>query len=331
MKRQDRLALLYKVAQLYYEAGVKKYKIGNMVHQSPTQVANLLKEAERAGIVSIEVNLPRLKMLQDKLKKKYRLKDAVVVPFDPNCPVLLKRLSQAAAEYFDENVSEGSKVGLGGGYLMYEMINGLPDRVRDIQIFPAAIIARGPNVGHIDPMIVGTLLWAKSGHLKERVHYVTVTPIDRTASLAQVRKHYAELLRNKMVSRLFDAMKTVDWLFSSIGDLEADGEYVAATNYSTKTLLNEIKLDEASLRQQGVVGDIIYSFFDRDGNTRREWATVATHGVEHLKRMAVDPNKHVVVVVGAYKLRALKATLKGRLCDVLITDAHAAEAVLRES
>jgi DNA-binding transcriptional regulator LsrR (DeoR family) len=331
MKKEDRLALLYKVAQLHYEEGMKKYEIGNIVRQSPTQVANLLKEAEEAGIVRIRVTLPRLKTLQEKLKSKFSLRDVVVIPFESNCPALLKMLSQAAAEYFDDKVSDGSKVGLGGGYLIYEMVNLLPERIRDLKIFPAAIIARGPEIGHIDPMTVGTLLWAKSGHLKQRAHCVTVTPLDRPANLSQLRKHYQELMRNNIVKDLLESMKTVDWLFASIGGLDADEAYVAATNYSTRNLLSEIQLDDANLRKEGVVGDIVYSFFDRDGNTKPQWNAVATLGVNQVKLMAADPTKRVVVVVGGYKLRALQAVLRGRLCNVLITDAGAAELILESA
>jgi len=205
----------------------------------------------------------------------------------------------------------------------------LPERQRDIGIFPAAIIARGSHIAHIDPLILVTLLWAKSGHLQERAHYVTVTPLRKSANSSQLRKHYLQLLRNEMVGELFESMKAVDWVFASIGGLDAEQSYIAATNYSTRNLLDEIKLEDDKLRKEGVVGDIIYSFFDENGETKPQWNIVATLGVNQLKKMAADPNKHVVVTVGAYKMRALKAVLRGKLCNTLITDARAAELLLK--
>jgi DNA-binding transcriptional regulator LsrR (DeoR family) len=327
MKAEERLALLYKVAQMFYEQRIKKYKIAKMVKQSPTQIAKLLEEAKRRGIVKITVSLPRLTVLQERLKAKYKLKEAIVIPYDRDCSALLIRLSKAAAEYFDNRVDDGSRVALGGGYLMYRMVNLLPERPRDIHIYPAAIIARGPTSAHLDPLVIVNSLWARSGQPKEKLHYVTVTPSDKPPKVDQLRQHYQELLRNRVVNGLFNEMKNTGWVFASIGSVDADPAYIQATNNSTRNLLDEIKLDDGSLRSQGVIGDIAYSFFDASGDTKRDWNIVATIGVDHLKRM-VRENRNVVVVVGSYKLRALQAVLAGRICNVLITDATAAEKLL---
>lgn len=328
-KREDRLSLLYKVAYLYYEVGKKKYEIGQQVKQSPSQVGNLLEEALREGIVKIEVNLPRLKRLEDRIKKKFDLRDVVIVPNDSDCSSLLNRLGQASSEYFEANVPDGAKVGLGGGYLMYEMINRLPARKRDIEIFPAAIIGRGSRISHIDPMILVTLLWARSGHLPERARYVTVTPLDKAVDIPELQKHYRQLLRNRKVSELFEDMKGVDWVFASMGGVEADEAYIAATNYATKNLLDEIKLDDRTLRGEGVVGDVVYSFFDKNGKTKSDWNLVPTVGVKQLKEMSSDPRKRVVITVGSYKMPALEGLMRGEICNVLITDALAAEKLLQ--
>jgi deoxyribonucleoside regulator len=331
MKRDDRVGLLYKVAQLYYEGGIKKYEIGKLVNQSPSQVGNLLAEARKKGIVKIEIGLPRLQLLQNKLKSTFGLLDVIVVPYDADCPGLLKQLGQAAAEYFEDSVLDGAKVALGGGYLMYEMISALSERKRDVQLFPAAIIGRGSDVTHIDPMILVTLLWAKSGHLQRRAHYVTVTPLERIGDRRQVQKHYSQLRRNKKVHDLFEAMKTVDWVFASIGGLNADDDYVSATQYATKNLMDEMKLDDDDLKKEGVVGDIVYSFFNGSGDTKPSLDIGITLGVRHLKAMVQDSKKRVVVVAGSYKLEALKAVLRGQICNVLITDANAADRLLRDS
>jgi DNA-binding transcriptional regulator LsrR (DeoR family) len=47
--------------------------------------------------------------------------------------------------------------------------------------------------------------------------------------------------------------------------------------------------------------------------------------------MVADPKSRVVVIVGSYKLQALRAVLRGKLCNVLITDAEAAEKISNEA
>ena len=329
MRDAKRLTLLHKVALLFYREGKTKDEISKIIGKTSTTVKNLLNEAEDEGIVNITINRPRLQVMQEQLRSHFHhLRDVIVIPHEADVSVLLKNLGEAAAEYFEDKVTTGARIALGGGYLMYEMISMLPARLRDIHILPAAIIGRGPTIAHIDPMILVTLLWAKSGRLQERAHYVTVTPFDGPGMHREVRRHYLELLKRSKVRELFDEMKQVDWLFASIGGLNPDPAYVSAIHSSTRNLMYELKFKDNELRQEGVVGDLAYSFFDADGNPKPTLDVAGSLGIKQLRQMAADPSKGVVVVVGGYKMQALRAVLRGELCNVLITDARAAEGLL---
>jgi DNA-binding transcriptional regulator LsrR (DeoR family) len=333
MKAEEKIARVYKVARLYYEEGLKKNQISELIGITAPHVANLLKEARNRGIVKITIELPRLYVLQEKLKKRFGLREVIVIPYERDISVLLKQLGQAAAEYFDDTVKDGGSVALGGGYLMYEMIAKLPQQKRDVHIYPAAIIGRGPTITHIDPTALVTLLWVKSHRLPEHAHYVTVTPLDQEGTTRDLQRHYKALLKKASVQELFKKLLTVDCLFASIGALNPNPDYVSATQFATRNLIHELKFDAAeidNLRKNGVVGDIVYSFFDQQGNAVRRYDLAASIGIDALRTMAADPSKHVVVVVGSYKIEALRAVLQGRLCNVLVTDMRAAELLLLE-
>jgi DNA-binding transcriptional regulator LsrR (DeoR family) len=172
-------------------------------------------------------------------------------------------------------------------------------------------------------MITVTLLWAKSGRQPGRAHYVTITPPEGDGNLKNAKKVYRKVVEHGKVRGLYDEMKDVDILFSSIGALNADTEYKAVTQYLTKNLLDEIGASETEMR--GVVGDINYSFFDKLGSTRPEWNPFPTLGVTELTAIARNRQRRVVITAGSYKMEALKAVLSGKMCNVLITDALAAE------
>jgi Putative sugar-binding domain len=70
-----------------------------------------------------------------------------------------------------------------------------------------------------------------------------------------------------------------------------------------------------------------YSFFDEEGGTSPELNLFPSLGVDRLRDM-VKAKKRVVVAVGRYKLPALKAALRGKLFNVLITDEAAAKELL---
>lgn len=327
MKNEERLALLYRVARRFYQDGKKKYEIAHEIGQSPSQVANLLDEAKSEGIVEIEVKLPRLKFLEGELKKRFRLADAIVVPYQSDCPLLLKQLAQAAAEYFDANVKGNSKVAVGGGYLTYEMASLLEDRRRDIDILPAALIGRGPFIAHIDPIIVATVLWMRSGRIPGHLQYMTVTPPDQPLSLSALQEYLEELRQREKIQELLQLMGNVDWLFASIGGINVGNDYRSATNHRTMNLLNEMKLSNEML--EGAVGDIAYSFFDKNGHGKAEWDLALTPGLDNIEELVESRNKKVVVIVGSYKIQALSALFRRRrLCNVLITDSLAAQELI---
>jgi deoxyribonucleoside regulator len=328
MKITDDRKTLLEVARLYYEEEITKSEIAKSRGVSNTQVGRLLKEAHERGIVQIKFHPPLLEELGFQLIRRFDLRKAIVIPSVPNMRKnyeFQRRLwGEAAADYFEETVKPGMKVGISGGYTVHEMISALPVRDRRIKIFPTAIIGRGPIIEHLDPVVLVTLLWSKSGRASETAYYVTVPPFERGSSVETVQRENKLLLKRQKVRTVYEGMKEVDIIFGSIGSVEVPKEYSAHTHHTTIRLLEEIGVTETRLRSEGAVGDINYSFFNENGNTKASWDFFLTLDVEHLRRMASLPKKDVVIMAGVYKVVPLKAVLKGRLCNVLITDEQTA-------
>ncbi len=326
----ERLTLLHRVASMYHVDKLKKYEIAAKIKQSPTQVGLLLKEAKEKGIIKIDVVLPRFSALRLHLIERLGLLDAVVVPTEKETHEVLLNLSLSAAEYFEENVREGARVAVGGGYLIFRMVEKIPYRDRDIDIYPTALIGRGPSVEHVDPTFMVSLLWAKSGQEEGRGHYMTLTPPSPDASENQIRKHYKLLNENTSVKELIDDMRAVDFVFASVGALKPRKAYInEAKTLSRSFFFHELGLDHDNLIETGVIGDMAYCFFDRNGQDINDWSIFPSIGLEGFRDLSANPEKRVILVVGSYKMDALKAAIAGRLCNVLITDSAGAEELLR--
>jgi DNA-binding transcriptional regulator LsrR (DeoR family) len=132
------------------------------------------------------------------------------------------------------------------------------------------------------------------------------------------------------VQEVLAEMMRADFLFTSLGCLKADAAYEQLAPRPHRYLLENLRLTEAGLSREGVAGDLNYSFFDASGATTPAWNIFPALGVEAVRAM-VEANKTVVVAVGNYKLKALRAALAGRLFNVLITDERAAQAMLAEN
>jgi len=324
----ERLRLVLRVAHQFYELEMTKTEIAREIGASPTQVARLLAEAREQGFVRIEFSPPKLQALSEQLKAKYPwLKEVVVVSYADDLVFLRRMIGRAAAQYFEAEVPDGARVALGGGDTMYEMVMALPEEARNIHLVPTAIIDTGPVLRHIDPAVLVTILWVRSGRQSGQASFATGLPFHRSLSRQKVKEEYEEFSRRRAVQEVLGEMKRADFLFASLGCLEPDKDYEQLAPRPHQYLLENLRQTTATLLKEGAVGDLNYSFFDEAGKTRPEWNVFPALGVEEVKRMIVN-QKRVVVAAGRYKLRALRAALQGQLFNVLITDERAAQELL---
>jgi deoxyribonucleoside regulator len=328
---EDRLRQVLKVAHLFYEQELTKTEISHEIRASSTQVARLLAEAREQGFVRIEFSPPKLYDLGERLKRKFAgLQDAVVVSYAADLTFLRRMIGKAAAQYFESAVGADSLIALGGGDTMYEMVMALPPTTRDVRLVPAAIIDSGPVLTHIDPTVLVSLLWVRSGRQAGKAHFATGLPFNRPLSRQKLKEEYEEFSRRKAVQEVLSEMKRADFLFTSLGCLRADANYEKLAPRPHRYLLENLRLTEAGLQREGVIGDLNCSFFDANGVTAPPWNIFPALGVEAVRAM-VAARKTVVVAAGNYKLPALQAALKGQLLNVLITDEQAATALLAEA
>lgn len=325
---EERLRQVLKVAHLFYEKEMTKTDISHEIRASTTQVIRLLEEAKEQGYVRVEFSPPKLHELAEQLKRNYEwLEEAAVVSYADDLAFLRRMVAKAAAQYFESAVTEGAKVAVGGGDTMYEMVMALPQEERNIFLVPSAIIDTGPVLTHIDPAVLVTTLWVRSGRKPGHAHFATGLPQSKPLSRQKIREEYEEFSRRRAVQEVLGEMKRADFLFTSLGCLKADAEYEKLSPRPHKYLLENLRLTEAALSKEGAVGDINYSFFDGEGKTIPEWNIFPSLGVEAVREM-VRAGRKVVVAAGRYKLPSLKAALNGKLFNVLITDEMAARELL---
>jgi DNA-binding transcriptional regulator LsrR (DeoR family) len=328
-----RSELLMAVSRLFYQEESSKTAIAHKIGVSVTQVGRLLDEARAEGVVHIRITPPRHPVLQADLLRKFPcLKEAVVVGTEKDYSVQTRSLAQSAADYFDERVRKGTKVGLSGGMTIFEMVKLLPERERKVKLFPTAILGRGHTiVNHIDPIVSLTLLWAKSGFMEDGVFYVTITPLEmqnEPLTRERIRGEIDELLRRKKVSWVNDQMRNLDCVFASLRQIDAPAKQRKQMGASAIDLLSDVGITARELSEEGVIGDINYSFIDGAGKTRQDWRLFLSLQADDLRQMASHSAKRVVVIAGSHKETILRAALAGALLNVLITDERTAEVLL---
>src|SRR5699024_1422039 len=91
---------IIRVAELYYKQGYSQQEISAMMGTSRPTISRLLNEAREKGIVKISINTPvNINYdLSTKIKKKFGLKDALVVNVsDDNEALAISQVGYEAA------------------------------------------------------------------------------------------------------------------------------------------------------------------------------------------------------------------------------------------
>jgi deoxyribonucleoside regulator len=291
-----------------------------------------LKAAEKQWIVRIQIIAPPLIELGAQLITKFvHLNKAIVVP-SCNDFIFQRRLcAEAAAKYFEELIepkeSKIKSIALGGGHTLYEMVDALPIREREIEIYQTAIQGRGPILMTPDRAVITSLLWSKSG--ERATAYTASVPSmkQKFKILEEVAAAALKFAEDPVVSEVFKRMKAVDCVFTTLGTIGNQPKYNEYSPQSTLRLLADNGFDAEVLKLLGMVGEVSYNFFNLEGETKPGWQLGISLGVNELKWM-VNEKKTVVLVAGECKEDALRGALNGKMCNVLITDSRTAKLLL---
>jgi DNA-binding transcriptional regulator LsrR (DeoR family) len=310
-------ALLLDCARLYYVEKATKTEIAARLQISGTHVARLLREAEAAGLVEITVRVPAdHDRLAAAVQERYGLQAVKVVEFSDDYEQLLKNLGRGGAALFDEvcQIRWGARVGVGGGVTLYEVVEALDMKPRQLELYPLALVGRGPALEHVDSVFLVTALYFKS-RPGAKAFVVGVPPLPQSRVKAQ--QFTAELLTEvDEVREVYQAAREVEVAFVGLGTLPPERGMLKE--------FDKVGLDLKGLKGRGAVGIMNYNYFDHQG------AQIGTYfltvSVPDLRAMAHDTEKKVVLVAGGlHKFAALTVALTTRMFNMLVTDHRTAQ------
>ncbi|MEJ5308998.1 MAG: sugar-binding transcriptional regulator [Anaerolineae bacterium] len=317
MARLDELRLMTKVARLYYEQGLRQSKIAESLHLSQSTVSRLLKRAEREQIVRVMVSVPPgvYTDLEEALTTTFGLHDAVVADCvrDDDDESVERDIGRAAAYYLETTLNQGECIGISSwSSTILAMVNTMQQIPRPIG---ARVIQILGGAGEPQAKVHAAYLASRLAELVRGK--VTFLPAPGLVDSAEVRQVLLSETSINEVIKLFDEITLA---LVGIGTVEPSPLLASSGNIFSDEELNK-------LREKGAVGDILYRFFDAEGNP------VQTPLAERVTGMDLDQLRRVKRVVGiaggARKFDAIHGALNGKLINVLITDRFTAERLVQ--
>jgi len=308
--------LLAKVSKLYYENNLNQDEIVSRLHISRSTISRLLAQARQEGIVRIVVIPPSgtYAELEAAIEETYAVSEVVVtdVPAPESPQMIARGLGAAAASYLLRVINEMDVVGVSWGYTLRGMVAALEPK--DF-----------PNV-RIVQMTGGIGKPESESHATELCHQLARTlscklallPAPGVVHSKQTREVY---LMDEHVRTAINLLPNITLAFVGIGSLNS-----YSISVRDETILTQADLDEAVAN--GAVGDIALRFIDSDGQSVQSGLSERIIGIDldHLRQIP----RVVGVAGGTNKIEPIRASLRGKLIDVLITDQTTADALVKE-
>jgi DNA-binding transcriptional regulator LsrR (DeoR family) len=306
--RDEQLAT--RAAWLYFVAGLTQVQIAKKLGVNRIRVNRLLSQAREQGMVQIRITgkLAECVALEERLKERFALSEAIVVPTPPDQALVHHVIATAAGEALSKRLEDGMSVGVGWGRTLRLSLRSVPRRpMKRLQV--VSLLGGLTRGSAMNPFETATHLADLVG---AQCYYIAAPALAGSVAARDL------LMEQPMIRDVLDRGRKVDLAFVSVG---------ALSNNATIARLGLVDETEvASLLKAGATGDLCVHWLDEQGRetdhplNRR----AVTMPIGYLR----DIPCVIVASGGKDKVPILHGALRLGTIDVVITDEATAAGVL---
>lgn len=298
--------LIVRAAWYYYIRKKTQKEIADMLHVSRMRVIRLLEKAEQENVVQISIHNSFRERLETEqtLIEQYNLDDAFVVPSEEtrNAISLNDSIAKAAAMYIDEHFSDNPIINVGYG-----------DTTGRIMNYFSQISAKKPTYVSLTGGVSIYLLNTRFSVGNASLYLIPAPLVASTQEIVEAIKKETAVIE---ISRMHT---TASCSIIGIGGVDDEATVIKSG------IMQKNDLD--FLKMQGAVGDVLAHFFDENGNfieTDME-SHLITYPPSSLKKL----NNVIAAAAGEQKCTAIRAALRARHFDILVTDEETAKWLIK--
>ena len=308
---KDKLAI--NVAKLYYRSDFSQQKIAQELGVSRPSISRLLQYAKTKGYVTINIVDPVEDMsnMERRLKEKLHLKDARIAASTINDEEEIKKyIAIAAAKYLDSILKNGDVIGMGWGTTLYNMSTSLiPKEVKGVQVVQLEGGISNSEWNNFSREILENFA----------INYNTVAQYLPLPVIFGNKATKDIVDKDRYIKRILELGRHANIALFSVGTVRPNALFFR---------LGYTDIDEQEKIQRTSVGDICSRFFDVEGRVCNRDIDERTVGIP-LNALR-DKEYSIMISGGEAKIPAIRAALKGRYANVLITDQFTARELLSE-
>lgn len=303
MENSDDIRLIVKIAQLYYEQEMTQAQIANQLGIYRTTISRLLKRGRELGVVTIAINYDYNDglWLEERLKQKFGLKEAVVAPQESETGIY-------GAQLFERLLSPNVVIGFGWGRAVSALVEALPQSSQPRPLVCVPIVG-GPSGKLPSRYHVNTLTYSAATRLKGE-SYLADFPVLLDNPLIR-----QGIMQSQHFQTLAEYWQRLDIALVGIGSPAIRH----AANW--QAFYGNAQSDELEALQ--VAGDICSRFFAVDGTPV---ATAMQDKTLSIELKGLKQARYVIgLASGEEKHAAILGALRGQHINALVTDRATAE------
>lgn len=305
--------LIVKISKLYYYESWTQERIAEKFNVSRPFISKMLQKAREVGIVEILVHddPQQTSELEKDIELMFNLKQVLVVPTrDLNKELVTSAVGKAAAQFVQKLIKNGDRIGVSWGNTLYHMVREFPlEKKENVKVIPLV----GGTGSERTEMHSNQIAYELSKKLGGKCDSLYAPSIVETEHLKE------QIVRLPNIASVLEEGEKVNLALVGIGN-----------PYSMSTMerfgyLSEEVLDE--LRVLDVVADINSRFINSEGQVVNHPINNKVIGIalESLQRT----NNVVGFAFGLHKIDSIRATLKGKFIQMLVTDEATAQQILK--
>jgi DNA-binding transcriptional regulator LsrR (DeoR family) len=306
--RTDRLRI--RAAWMYFVEQMTQNEIAEVLGVGRVTIVRMLAEARSRNEVkiSIESELSEIVRLERALEKAFGLRQALVAPLSSSDADPIPAISAKTGSYLTDSMKSGMRVGVGWGRTLFSSLPFIS--ARSLTDFKVISLLGGVGVARrFNP---AEFAW-RFAQVFQGDGYLIPTP----AVVDSVETKIA-LVERCGLQEIFEMADTLDAVLLSIGGI------ASATTFYRGGFLKEAERE--ALESRGAVGDLLFHFFDRNGD-------LVDHPINSLV-MSVDVDRlrkvpiRILTSGGEEKIEALLGAMNLIAPTILITDEESARRML---
>ncbi len=307
----NQITLMVETARMYYEHDLTQQQISERLGISRPGVSRLLSGARNNGIVHIKIVDPFKNgtRLEKVLKERLNLKEVIIVPADENSKLIKKRLGKAAVLLLEQIVEENVILGISWGTTMQEVARQLRHKPMKNTI----VVQLNGGISRAEYDTHASEIAQVIGEKYIAVPYLL--PLPAIVDSPDLKN---AIVSDRNINRTLELAKKAEIAMFTVGSFAHNSVLVKADYFE--------KEEVESLIQDGAVGDICSRIMSSDGKICSQELNARTIGIE-LEEIRKKPYS-IAVAGGKEKFNAIKAGLKGKWFNCLITDEWVAEKLL---